>query len=524
MPTAECFDNGLDTVKIVLYNAPYTKDSVQQLFVNAAGLTSATETFNLLPGALHTVALQDNAGNDIGDTITLRSPSGSKVIVCVGFDAYGNKIGSENGTWTATGSLHAITNNANVSRIYYDAANARSGEQGFISATAQDTVGGIHRDSVYVRILGPSPKLVSASTRDASGDGYLDEIVLVFSAKVTFPAAAGMTASFSGVTFSVDSVRGMHADSDSVFIAYLAEQITAEPQTAWRPLVSVHGVPNVNDVDSLTCADGAGPVVWSVVKSISSIGDRRQDLVTVEFSEPVHTAGGNALPLSLAPSKIFDAWVVTGNGDTVLVDGMLTGIPYLFKIVDASTIQFYMTNGNDLNDRNLLSLRADTPGVADATQWNNLPVPGNRRAPVKVETSQPNVLVIVPNPSMPTLHEEAAGVLNCSHNPLARSWVRQDQAGVVMTFKLMPPTDPTAPVKVRLFIYDNIGNPVQSAETSDIFPAAWRSGPTTVHDIDIYWNGTNKVKMSVAAGVYRVYLFVDSEQWHKKFIGTIGIR
>ena len=478
VPTAECFDNGLDTVKIVLYNAPYTKDSVQQLFVNAAGLTSATETFNLLPGALHTVALQDNAGNDIGDTITLRSPSGSKVIVCVGFDAYGNKVGSENGTWTATGSLHAITNNANVSRIYYDAANARSGEQGFISATAQDTVGGIHRDSVYVRILGPSPKLVSASTRDASGDGYLDEIVLVFSAKVTFPAAAGMTVSFSGITFPVDSIRGMHADSDSVFIAYLAEQITAEPQTAWRPLVSVHGVPNVNDVDSMTCADGAGPVVWSVVKSIGSIGDRKQDLVTVEFSEPVHTAGGNALPLSLAPSKIFDAWVVTGNGDTVLVDGMLTGIPYLFKIVDASTIQFYMTNGNDLNDRNLLSLRADTPGVADATQWNNLPVPGNRRAPVKVETSQPNVLVIVPNPSMPTLHEEGAGVLNCSHNPLARSWVRQDQAGVVMTFKLMPPTDPTAPVKVRLFIYDNIGNPVQSAETSDIFPAAWRSGPT----------------------------------------------
>jgi fibro-slime domain-containing protein len=520
---SECFDNGLDTVKIVLFNAPYDKDSVQQLFVSAAGLTSATQTFTLLPAALHLIALQDNQGRDIGDTISLHYPGDSRVIVSVGFDVYGNKIGPASGTWSTTGSLHQIAANTNVSRIYYESSNVKADEQGMIIAVASDTTGGVHRDGVYVRIKGPAARLVSASTRDVSGNGYLDEIVLVFSKKVTIPSSAAITVSYGGTAFTIDSISRPPADSDSVFTVYLAEQKTADPQSAWRPLVTVSGIPGMDASDSLTCADGAGPVVWSVVKTITSIGDRTQDLVTVEFSEPLQSVNGNALSASLMPSQIFDVWTVAGSGDTVLAGNALTGIPSLSRIVDSKTIQFYMSNGTDLTDKNLLSLRADTPGVADASQWANVPIKGNQRVAVKIKTAFPEFLQVAPNPAVPTLREEAAGVLHCSNNPLARTWVRQDQRGVLITFKVMPLANPSEPIQARLTIYDNIGNMVNWDASSDILPQEWRTGPTTAHDLDIYWNGTNRSGMIVAAGVYRVFLFLESQSQKKRLVGTIGI-
>jgi hypothetical protein len=231
--TSECFQNGLDTVRVVLFNAPYTSDSVQQLFVSAAGLSSATESFTLLPAALHTLALEDNSGNDIGDSITMRYPGDSRIIVSEGFDVYGNKIGPENATWSSTGTLHAISQNTNVSRIYYESSNAKANEQGYIRAKATDPTGASYSDDVLVTILGPTPRLLSATTRDVSGNGYLDEIVLVYSARVPVPSASSISVAYPSVNFSVDSVRGVaHADSDSVIIVYLAESKTGVPQSA----------------------------------------------------------------------------------------------------------------------------------------------------------------------------------------------------------------------------------------------------------------------------------------------------
>jgi hypothetical protein len=182
-----------------------------------------------------------------------------------------------------------------------------------------------------------------------------------------------------------------------------------------------------------------------------------------------------------------------------------------------------MSNGTDLTDKNLLSLRADTPGVADASQWANVPIKGNQRVAVKIKTAFPEFLQVAPNPAVPTLREEAAGVLHCSNNPLARTWVRQDQRGVLITFKVMPLANPSEPIQARLTIYDNIGNMVNWDASSDILPQEWRTGPTTAHDLDIYWNGTNRSGMIVAAGVYRVFLFLESQSQKKRLVGTIGI-
>ncbi len=519
--TSECFLNGLDTVRVLLYNAPYTSDSVQQLFVSAANLTSATDQFALLPAPLRSLVLQDNSGKDIGDSITMRYPSDSRILVSVGFDRFGNKRGPQSSLWSVSGSLHAISQNVNVSRIYYESASVTRNEQGTLRARAMDTVGGVYADSVYVTIAGPAPKLVFASTRDASGDGYLDEIVLVLSGKIPIPEASALSVSYSSTTFSIDSIRGAsRADSDSMITIFLAEQKGGVPQTAWRPVLTAHGF----DVfDSATCLDGAGPVVWSVVKSISSIGDRTQDLVTVQFSEPVGLGSGNALTASVSPSSIFNVWVVTGAGDTALASGILSGISSLYRIVDATTIQFYMSNGNDLTDKNMLSLRVDPPAVADASQSVNVPVAANRRVAVKVNTAFPEIMQAAPNPAVPTLREEGPGILHCLNNPSARTWVRVDRAGVLLTFKVMPLANPNEPLKARLSIYDNIGNLVNSDETGDIFPPQWRSEGSSVHDLDIYWNGTNKRGMMVAGGIYRAFLYLESSSDRRRLVGTIGI-
>jgi fibro-slime domain-containing protein len=519
----ECFTDGLDTVKVVLYNAPYSPDSLQQLFVALGNLTTATEAFKLLPASLRTIALQDLSGRDLGDTVTLAAPTESKGIMAMGFDRFGNKRGPEYGDWTSTGSLHAITNPRNVYRIYYPSGDIKLNEQGMIIAVANDTTGGVRSDSVFVKITAPPARLVSALTQDVSGNGLLDRIVLQFSRKVTIQATTVFTVSYNGTVFSYDSVSRPAADSDTVFTLYLAEQKTSEPQSAWRPYVTIKGMADISGSDSTLCADGAGPVVWSVTKSITSLGDRSQDLVTVIMSEPLLSKNGNALSASLLPGQIFNVWTIANNGDTVIVPGFLDSITSLFKIVDSRTIQFFMSNHNDLTDRQLINLRSDTAGVADASPQINKPVASNQRVSVKMNTTLPELVLIVPNPSRPTLTRQRPGTLVCSYNPQARNWVGTDQAGVLMTFKLMPFQGSTEKIRARMMIYDAIGNIVNSSENSDIIPPDWRSGATTAHDMDLYWNGTNQQGLVVAAGLYRVFIFLDTSTQKKRLIGTIGI-
>jgi hypothetical protein len=522
----ECFHNGLDTIRIVLYNAAFTKDSMQQLFVKINGLKAASEAFSLLPARLATIRLEDVSGVDIGDSLVLHYPDGSKTICATGYDIYGNRRqDAEYCNWTATGTLHPIMRNTNAQRIYYEASGVTASESGRIRALAADTSYGVIGDSVFVSIVGPQPRLVSAKTADANGNGYLDEIILTFDKKVEFPYNAAVKVWYGDIVFSVDSINKRPQDSSTVFVVFLAEQKNGEPQTAWRPLCSISGVPGVEPVDSMECEDGAGPVVWSVSKAITSMQDRKQDVVTVEFSEPIAFANGDALSVSLAPAKVFDVWTRASLSDPLVrMGGFLNGIGSISKIIDPSTIQFSMSNGNDLTDRDFLSIRTDTAaGIADASVHNNTAVDTNQRVPVTIHTEFPQLIVVAPNPSSPTLREEAAGVLHCANNPQARTWVRQDRAGTVMTFKVMPFSGSDGKIQAHLKIYDAIGNLVNFADNSDIIESEWRATATTVHDMDIYWNGTNQKGMVVAAGVYRVFLFLESGSDKRKLVGTIGM-
>jgi fibro-slime domain-containing protein len=522
----ECFEGGLDTVKIVLYNAPFTKDSMQQIFATMGALKTATDPFSLLPAGLNSIALHDYSGRMLPDTVQIRSPSGYQGVMAIGFDRFGNKRGVEPGNWLTTGTLHEIANRAKVSRIYYESANVKDNEEGLIIVVAVDTVGGIRRDSVYVRIKGPTAQLVSATTKDVSGNGYLDRIVLVFSKKVLMQRNASIDITYDNTVFTVDSTDRAPDDSNTVFTLYLAEQQTVQPQSAWRPYITIRGIEDMDATDSTRCADGAGPVVWYVDKSITNLRNREQDLVTVTFSEPIQTAKGNALSASLAPGLIFNVWA-RSESDTTKITGFLDGITSMFKIVDAKTVQFYMNNGNDLTDRHLLNLRTDSAAVADASPQTNQPVTMNRRVAVKVITEFPELMQSAPNPTKPTLRQEPPGTLHLAHNPLARFWIRTEQAGVLMTFKIMPDSGSYPKLRGKLVIYDALGNLVnyddKLAENDNIIPVEWQSGATTVRDVDIYWNGTNKKGMIVAPGVYRVFLFLETSSHKRRLSSTIGI-
>jgi len=74
-----------------------------------------------------------------------------------------------------------------VVRIYYDASDVKRDEQGYIRAIVIDVNGKKVQDSVYVTITGKPTSLLAAVTKDANGDGYLDQIVLHFDKDATIP-------------------------------------------------------------------------------------------------------------------------------------------------------------------------------------------------------------------------------------------------------------------------------------------------------------------------------------------------
>jgi len=519
-----CFVDGIDTVKFVLYNAPYTKDSVHQLFVKLNNLTSSTPSFRLLPASLSYLKLADFSERELPDSITLKAPNESQGIMAIGFDKFGNKRGPEYCDWYFSGSLHGISNSKHIYRIYYTSGDIKLNQEGNIIAIANDTLKGIKGDSLFVRIIAPPARLVSAVTQDISGNGYLDKIVLTFSKKVAFPSNVKFSIWFNAINFFIDSLSKAPADSDTVFILYLKEEQTEELQTAWTPTLTINGINDIDGITNVKCEDGAGPVIISVTKTITDLSDRKQDLITVVFSEPIVTKNGSMLSASLLPSKIFNVWTISTAGDTVLLEGFLDSIQSLYKIVDSKTIQFYMSNGYDLTDRQMFNLKSDTlSAIADGSHRLNLPVEKNKRVNVKIQSGFPELVKVAPNPSKPTLSRLAPGVLNCVHNDNARDWVRQDKAGTVITFKITPPSTKSERVKGRLMIFDAIGNLVNYSETPDIIKQEWKDGTATVYDLDIYWNGTNKKGMIVAPGVYRVFLYLESSAQKKKLVGTIGI-
>jgi fibro-slime domain-containing protein len=553
----ECFTGGVDTVKYVLYRAPYGTDTLDKITVVMRGLPAVTDPFLLHPGDLSSIAIQDFTGKNL-DTVPLVSPNDSKLMIAVGYDAFGNKIGPlQNATWATDGTLHSIDRPLG-SRIFYQTDQVIHDEAGHITASALNGKEVKITGSTYVTIEGPGNSIVSAITRDADGDGFLDRIDIRLYSPATIPLK-GAQITFTG-TLPFDPVTGAHnityttyltvdsvvssngTGTDSIFFVYLDEPKSNTPgydypQTGWTPTITISGI--AASSLSRTTTDGAGPVVWSVVKTITNTSDRTTDLVTVTFSEPI-SSGVNDFSLSNTPSSVLNVWehkTINGKDTLVEITNMFQGIKS-FQTIDQSKTQvsFTMTDTNDLTSRDYINIvwGDSTKRITDSKTNNppNAPVENNRLVQVVVKGLPPGQIVAVPNPSGPnfTHTNNGPGQMQLANNPQARDWVRTDRSGVVLTFNVAPSFDPVTKkpeiISGYLKIYDMIGNVVMEESNDDVFSSLpSSSADSSMHPYDMYWNGSNSRGLRVAPGIYRVLLYLKYPELAKprRYVGTVGI-
>jgi hypothetical protein len=548
----ECFNDGVDTVKFVLFYAPFN-DSQEQLNVTLPRIQPAfSDKFKLYPGDLAVLKLEDISGKNL-DSLTLTPPNGAQQFIAMGYDSWGNKRGRESSNWVATPNLHAIDKPTNQSSIYYTTGSVSQDETGYIKAAAPGIGGKLVSDSCFVTI--PIGLLIkNAYTRDGNGNGYLDSVRVVFLKNAILPAGSKIILANGkdSTTLVVDSIISVSnhtgskvdpltrqtltaLDPDTAYILVLKEPTrpsltssTPAPQTGWTPDVII--TPPYTSIAKpmiKTCADSAGPVIWLVQKTIKDAKDRTKDEVTVVFSEPIGTKGGGTYKNN--PALTFIVWEKNGpaNGDSVFFHDISSDTSK-----DASSITFKMTNGNDLTALDSLKLVEDGQMITDKN--GNAAVKLNQKEPCVVIGPKVAEMLVSPNPTTPTFTRKGPGILEIANNSQARSWVYADhQSGTVFTFPYSPsPGQPGKKiVELHLKIYDVIGNLVQVADTVNnengtdgVMPQGWGTGASR-RDYDMYWNGSNSKGMPVAAGVYKALLYIKyADGTVEKLPQKVGIR
>ena len=541
-----CFNGGVDTITTYLFNAPFGKDSLHQIQFTSGGLKGETPHFKLLPGPLSSLALERQNFQPLPDTIDLSYPKDQIIIYAVGYDKYGNRLGYQRSNWSTDSTLHPIDGGINTEGIYYDASSVTDNEYGHIIAVPSDTSIKNISAQKFVVIHGPLAMIKDAVTRDLDGDGYLDHIELYFSKPITLTEEmlSRIEIQYGDLNqFTIKRIVNDTGSLDSVWVLELNENETDVPQTNWTPKISLsnltgYGIGNVTDFES---TDGAGPVIWRVTKQRSTLSTRNEDEIIIEFSEPVWQSGARNLSTSDTPSVIFYVWQGNDSTGYTRIDSFLINIDG-FTFISDEVVKFKTTNGVDLTSRHLINIRTslDQSGsvysfVKDKTGdgLGNFPVVNNRKVRVVVVGPVPKRVDPVPNPSKPSAKHVPPGVFHIKHEPQAREWVFHEKSGVIFAIPLVIPDEKETKVRIRIKIYDAVGNMVQSGVQDDILKSLRPSGDKdslTLYDADIYWNGYSKKKMPVAPGVYQVVIYreyygsqVAKEYGDARMIAKVGI-
>jgi hypothetical protein len=317
---------------------------------------------------------------------------------------------------------------------------------------------------------------------------------------------------------------------------------TDDPQTAWTPNVHLNGsnvypngMPMFNDTN-VTTSDGAGPVIWRVIKHIGTLDNHTQDSITVIFSEPILGGDGATFKASIAPGDVFTVWQKDSAGNWVTVDSVLAGITS-FKSTSPNSVTFVMSNNQDLQSNQYLNIKVDTSssGSTGAQQvvdrnGSNLPEMENQRVKVFIYPPPIAPLQAAPVPFTTSFSHSAqslvlSGDVYEANYRNFRPWVRNEGTGTVFTFPVTASSDPADTITAKLFIYDIMGNLVNTAESkTNILPQAFRDSPGSSQNYDVYWNGTNARGMRVAPGVYRVVMYLKKKSGNQKISGTVGVR
>jgi hypothetical protein len=545
----QCFLDGIDSIGLVLYYAPFAKDSLHRLVVKLGDISGDAAPFRLRPSTLASLRLF-HSNYCCGDTLVLRYPRERALVYAIGRDRFENVTGEEFSSWATSGTLHAVPPAAIGSRIMYtaDSASVKGDEEGFIVAAslANPAV----TDSLWTLVLGPQAEALSAITRDDDGNGLLDGIVVRFN-KPVHERDNGLhrlfTATQPDASLTIDSAS-VSPDSMSVLL-HLKEEPGFALQTDWTPLISFHNeefaLAGATDSFSMQADDGAGPVVDFVVKEIKG-EDRRGDLVTVAFSEPVTDREGNAVSFLTSPDSLFSAWFI-GQSDSFEPVLMFDGIGELTAPTEEGRLRFRMANGKELTASHYLNLRADDRAAPLLDKAGNRPSTLNRKVKVVVKGDPSGVLTIGPNPSSPTLLREGAGEFHLEHNPRATDWVARDRAGFAIRFQVVLPEGKSREIGGRLNIFDVIGNSVtgdpviryqwknivkggriiNNQNRGNLLPSTWNPNGT-VYDYLVYWNGYAKNRRKAAPGVYQailtLFIKTDGITETKTLTGLIGVK
>ncbi len=542
--TQECFLNGLDTIRTTLYYAPFkdwiNNDSLHLFTVQLSGNvlgkpTSATDRFRLLPAPLDSISIEDKDFIAVSGPLTLNYPTGMAVLYSNGFDRFGNRVDNLTlSDWTTNGTLQQIVSPPTYRIIY---SSGSMNEEGFIFASINSQVRPDVRlsDSVQIFNNGADAVVDSAMTRDASGNGYIDQIVIFFNKKVSIPADYNLS-NVSVVydkppaplpkpfAFKVTSIA-VTSDSSNVVTVYLRDTAktingfvpkTNVPQTDWLPLISINGLQGASPISNQRCKDGAGPVIWRVVVSRKSPTDYSKDTVTVTFSEPIkYGRTGDGFLITTFPDSVFNVFKIYGadsiHSDTDKVK--LRGIPTFSTIsADRKRLVFPMNNRLELMDYNYFNI-TKWRFVSDTSHQgiSNLPGENNQKVRVEIEGEYGD-FIAGPNPAIPTFKNVPAGEFRFVNESRGTEWARKGE-GTVFRIQL---SQGQGTITGYMNIYDVVGNLVAYTRNDKNLLTERTGGAVSVLDTtslfnyDVYWNCTNSKGMKVAPGVYLVVLNLTS--------------
>ncbi|MBN1576663.1 MAG: fibro-slime domain-containing protein [Chitinispirillaceae bacterium] len=513
----QCFDGGIDTIKVVLFYAPISPDSLHRISVTlGTNMNARTDPFVLLPSYLDSIAITDP--NHVPMEPQTLSISGTRSIYphSEGYDPYGNRIGDFIKTsWKTSGELDPIAPDSAIS-TFITAENVVENQQGFVCASANRiTDGSLIETCLSVTIIGPKKKVASALTRDLDGDGYLDAVEIRFN-RVVAPSEIADTNFFNisynvsindRITFQPDSLT--KTDS-TTYILHFSEVITTpdRPQTSWILYFDISGTATIEKMQHVMTTDGAGPVIWEVVKNVEN------NQVRVELSEKVKNINGNTLKTSDTPMVAFNVYrKIVGSDssyDTITIP-ILDSI-YGFDEVHDSTLIFTMSNGQDLSPSHLVNLEVYPPLLQDLKF--NEPHPYNIKRRVKL-VGQVDSLKIAPNPTRADFSHTGPGTITLKHSDEHWQWARNNE-GALIRVTITLDTTMGAKMSASLKIYDISGNLVNYTYEADfmyylinVCHCLDNQKEASVYILDFYWNGSNRSGMKVAPGIYKVIFYLD---------------
>jgi hypothetical protein len=361
------------------------------------------------------------------------------------------------------------------------------------------------QDNRGVTYSGAAVTLDSALTRDSNGNGYIDRIEIYWNSEITLPvnySAGNLTIVSDGTVFQVDSIVPRRVANRKLIVFIREDSSRKVFQTSLKPLISITGIPSASDVASFQTKDGAGPIIQSVVKYIFSPENRKSDVFRITFSEPIQGPGGKPFaPAQVKPEDVFMVLRMINNPAYVdTLTSALYNISSFTKAVDDSMLEFEMTNGYDLTTDNYFVIRASPGEIYGFPEGAS---PSAINTPVRVDVitqAAPSHIYVVSSPSRPTCKREAPGVFRAVNNPQGRTWVRQDAAGVVITFQTVT-TAINSSIEVEIF--DSFGASVASNKSAGIdYLGNIAPFSRSAINIDIYWNGTDPNGNYVHEGAY----------------------